>query len=736
MNARPSGQPGPGCGFPFTAVVGMDELRLALVLNAVSPGRRRRAGARREGHREVDRGARAGRGAAADVDVVAGCRFSCDPADARPGLPGRPARARRARARTRPARLVELPVGATEDRLRRLAGPRAGADRGGQGVRAGPAGRGAPRRAVRRRGQPAARPPGRPAAGRGRAGRQLRRAGRGLGAARGPVPAGRHHEPGGGRAAPAAARPVRADRRGGRAARPGQRAEVVRRRLAYDADPDGFRGPLGRGRAGAGRADRRRPGERCPQVRAAATAALRQIAAVCAAFEVDGLRADIVTARAAVAHAAWQGRTEVTPRTSGPRPGWPCRTGAGATRSTRRPGRAAAGATRCRRPPVTTTRTRRRGPGGGQPGRPRAAPGEPAAGPGSGQPRRREPRSTGPRWRRRPRGRGHSERPIRPASATGSHGRPHGRGPATAPRARPAARAGAAGRRRAGPRSGPGGSGAGDRRRRAPAGVARPGAPPAGHRGAARPAGRLSRLHLAATLAAAAPHQAAGPDRAGRAAAAPRRPAEARREGREGNLVLFVVDASGSMAARERMGAVKGAVLSLLLDAYQRRDKVGLITFRGSGGAGAAAARPPRWRPPRPGWTSCRPAAARRWPRGCCARTGAATERLRDPRRRPLLVVVTDGRATGGAGHRGHRPPGSRRAGPLRQPLAARDRGVVVDCETGTGAAGPGGRAGPRAGRHPARLDELAAGPLADSVRALSAVPGHARPRSADGEAA
>src|SRR5436853_249571 len=57
---------------------------------------------------------------------------------------------------------------------------------------------------------------------------------------------------------------------------------------------------------------------------------------------------------------------------------------------------------------------------------------------------------------------------------------------------------------------------------------------------------------------------------------------QATREGREGNLVLFVVDASGSMAARQRMSAVKGAVLSLLLDAYQRRDKVGLVTFRGS----------------------------------------------------------------------------------------------------------------------------------------------------------
>ena len=48
----------------------------------------------------------------------------------------------------------------------------------------------------------------------------------------------------------------------------------------------------------------------------------------------------------------------------------------------------------------------------------------------------------------------------------------------------------------------------------------------------------------------------------------------------EGNLVIFVVDASGSMAARDRMSAVSGATLSLLRDAYQRRDKVAVITFR------------------------------------------------------------------------------------------------------------------------------------------------------------
>ncbi len=52
------------------------------------------------------------------------------------------------------------------------------------------------------------------------------------------------------------------------------------------------------------------------------------------------------------------------------------------------------------------------------------------------------------------------------------------------------------------------------------------------------------------------------------------------RETKMGNLIVFVVDGSGSMAAEERMVATKGAVLSLLLDAYQRRDRVGMIVFR------------------------------------------------------------------------------------------------------------------------------------------------------------
>jgi len=48
------------------------------------------------------------------------------------------------------------------------------------------------------------------------------------------------------------------------------------------------------------------------------------------------------------------------------------------------------------------------------------------------------------------------------------------------------------------------------------------------------------------------------------------------------NLILFLVDASWSMAVAERMAATKGAILSLLTDAYQRRDRVGLIVFQKS----------------------------------------------------------------------------------------------------------------------------------------------------------
>jgi magnesium chelatase subunit D len=88
-------------------------------------------------------------------------------------------------------------------------------------------------------------------------------------------------------------------------------------------------------------------------------------------------------------------------------------------------------------------------------------------------------------------------------------------------------------------------------------------------------------LALDATLRAAAPYQRRR-FRPGVAVAIERPDfREKVREKRIGNFLLFLVDASGSMGARQRMVAAKGAVLSLLLDAYQKRDRVGLVAFRG-----------------------------------------------------------------------------------------------------------------------------------------------------------
>ncbi len=52
------------------------------------------------------------------------------------------------------------------------------------------------------------------------------------------------------------------------------------------------------------------------------------------------------------------------------------------------------------------------------------------------------------------------------------------------------------------------------------------------------------------------------------------------RERKVGTLLLFVVDCSGSMGTQRRLLAIQGAILSLLVDAYQHRDRVGLVTFR------------------------------------------------------------------------------------------------------------------------------------------------------------
>ncbi len=94
------------------------------------------------------------------------------------------------------------------------------------------------------------------------------------------------------------------------------------------------------------------------------------------------------------------------------------------------------------------------------------------------------------------------------------------------------------------------------------------------------PKGKLTDLAFDATLRAAAPYQRL---RAKGTCCMSIQQEDLRqkvREKRIGNTFLFVVDASGSMGARERMRAVKGAIFSMLQDAYQKRDQVGLIAFR------------------------------------------------------------------------------------------------------------------------------------------------------------
>jgi magnesium chelatase subunit D len=196
------------------------------------------------------------------------------------------------------------------------------------------------------------------------------------------------------------------------------------------------------------------------------------------------------------------------------------------------------------------------------------------------------------------------------------------------------------------------------------------------------------------------------------------------REGREGNLVLFVVDASGSMAARRRMTATKGAVLSLLLDAYQRRDKVGLVSFRGRG---AEVLLPP---------TSSIELAARRLaslPTGgrtpvdaglARARSLLAAEAVRDPRRRPLVVLITDGRANSTSELNGSqsaaRDPITSATAEARALAGTGVGAIVIDTEDAAVRLGLAAELAMALGGPCIALEALAAQPLAGLVRAMT----------------
>lgn len=611
-------------GYPFSAVLGADDMRLALLLNAVSPAI---GGVLVRGEKGTAKST-AVRGLAAllpSLAVVESCRFGCDPAASQPNCPDGPHP--EPQAVVVPARLVELPVGASEDRV---VGSLDLEKALSQGTRAFEPG-------------------------------LLAAAHRGIlyvdevnlladhlvDVLLDASAMGRNHVE---RDAVSISHPARfvligsmnpeegelrpqlLDRFGltvdvSASRDPEVRVEVVRRRLDADADPADFAQ-----RWAAAEADIAQQIVRARELLGEVVltdAALRQIAEVCAAFDVDGMRADIVTARTAAAHAAWYGRTEVTEDDV----------------------RAAA--------LLALPHRRRRNPFD-EPGLDtealddaleRSRPKEPEPDPdGTGGPPSDDSDTGEPEATDDARDSSDAGKPDQQPD-----GQPRASGSQTAA----TGRAGKAKVLRGTGRS------AGAPGRRAPARTGR------GRVVRALPAGATSGpIHLSATVAAAAPQQRQRGRDTGKLRLARQDLRRAEQHGKEGNLVLFVVDASGSMAARTRMSEVKGAILSLLLDAYQRRDKVGLITFRG---AAAELVLPP---------TGSVSAAARRLETlATGGRTPLAaglakaaqvirTEALRDSVRRPLIIVITDGRADTKA---------AARAG-----LGLRGQDVIiVDCERG-----------------------------------------------------
>jgi magnesium chelatase subunit D len=162
---------------------------------------------------------------------------------------------------------------------------------------------------------------------------------------------------------------------------------------------------------------------------------------------------------------------------------------------------------------------------------------------------------------------------------------------------------------------------------------------------------------------------------------------QAVREARTANLVVLCVDASGSMGADNRIEAAKGAALSLLLDAYQRRDRVALVTFAGE--EARVALRPT-------GSVEVAQARLAELPTGGRTPLGPGLQaaldvvraaRHRDPDRRPVIVVVTDGRATSaGRSATGEPAGGNPSAAALAaatEIAAAGIEALVVDAESG-----------------------------------------------------
>jgi magnesium chelatase subunit D len=608
--------------FPFTAIVGQEALAEALLACAVDP---RIGGVLVRGERGTAKSTavRALAPLLPDVEVVAGCRFNADPRDGG-GCPDGPHDG--ADVAHRPVALVELPVGATADRLlgaldldRAL---RDGAAAFEPGLLA------AAHRGILYADEVNLLPDHLvdvllDAAAMGRA--HVEREGISVShPARFLLVGTMNPEEG-------ELRPQLLDRFGlsvdvAASDDPAQRVEVVRRRLAFDADPDALRARFAGDEAALARRVAAARSRLANVTLGEPTLLL--IAGVCARLGVDGMRADIVCAQAARALAALDGDDEV------------------GEDHVRRAAR------------LALAHRRRRGP-------------LEAPGLDDGELERALDEARGDDHEPEPPGGGNGSRnggaPQHPAPERAPAGGGEPRGVRAAADAAPHPHAPAPERRDApgAPGSAPAlalaglGHGAAGRRSRATG----PQGQPVDSR---PPAGAVTDLAVAASLRAAARRRAleGGPvtpavereRAAARGAVAPGPPlahADLRehvRAGREGNLVVFCVDASGSMGARRRMAAVKGAVLGLLLDAYRRRDRVALVTFRGPG---AQVVLPPTGSVERAAAVLGALATGGATPLAAGLRRAAELvilERRRDPERRALVLAVTDGRASGDGG--------------------------------------------------------------------------------------
>ncbi len=158
-------------------------------------------------------------------------------------------------------------------------------------------------------------------------------------------------------------------------------------------------------------------------------------------------------------------------------------------------------------------------------------------------------------------------------------------------------------------------------------------------------------IALDATLRAAAPHQLRRRGESDLAVCL--RPDDIRekiREKRIGNFLLFLVDASGSMGARGRMAASKGAIMSLLLDAYQKRDQVAMVSFRKRE---AVLNLPPTSSVEMAGKLLEEMPVGGRTPLAAGlvkAYEVLRSRLLKDPSSRPFVIVITDGKANAGLG--------------------------------------------------------------------------------------